>query len=410
MVNFVSYLFYFLPISLITGPFLSDLSISLIGIFFLYISIKYKLWHYYINTFSIIFLTFYLYILILSLFADDIIHSLNYSLFYFRYLLFTLGVIYLIKSNRDFLNKTTFFFTFTYGILVFDGYFQFIFGQNIIGIPYNGYRVSSFFGDDLVMGSYLSRLMPFCFALLILNTKLTNKRISSILIGLVLADILIFLSGERTSFFLLSLATLMILLFTKNYKFIRLISFTISIVAIFLISFTSENVKERMIDRTLSQMALDQNDKHIFSVQHEQFYLSSLDMFRDKPLFGNGPGMYRKLCPEDLSIELCSTHPHNNYIQLLSETGIIGLLPFIIIFLLMIKNFILQGLSLINRNKKTYLSDYNVCLYTALFLSLWPFAPSMSFFNNWINIIYYIPVAFILVQSTIDFEIKNINK
>ena len=193
MVNFVSYLFYFLPITLITGPFLSDLSISLIGLFFLYVSIKQKLWNYYKNVYSIIFIIFYLYILVLSFFSEDIIHSLNYSLFYFRYLLFTLGVIYLIKCNKDFLNKTTFFFTLTYSILVFDGYFQFIFGQNILGIPYNGYRVSSFFGDDLVMGSYLSRLMPFCFALIIINTKLTNKRMTVILIGLVLADILIFL-------------------------------------------------------------------------------------------------------------------------------------------------------------------------------------------------------------------------
>ena len=333
--------------------------------------------------------------------SSDPIHSLNYSIFYFRFFLFTLGIIYLINNNQDFVKHSTFFFTVTLFILLIDGYIQYFFGRNLIGIPYNGYRVSSFFNDELVMGTYLARLMPFCFALIALRNSSSLLSMAVLLIGLVLTDILIFLSGERTAFFLLFLATTIIIIFIDRYKILRLVSFIISIIAIVLISFNAPNVKERMVDRTLSQMAIDQKDSHVFSTQHEGYYDVAINLFSDNPFFGKGPGMFRELCPAIASIDSCSTHPHNNYIQLLAETGIIGTLPLIILFMLVIYIFFKQGISILFNHSNKYLSDARVCLYAALLLSLWPLMPTMSFFNNWINIIYYIPVAFILAEHKV---------
>ena len=56
-------------------------------------------------------------------------------------------------------------FIFTYAILICDGYYQYFNGENILGFKLSGVRVSSFFGDELIMGSYLSRLFPLLFAL-----------------------------------------------------------------------------------------------------------------------------------------------------------------------------------------------------------------------------------------------------
>ncbi len=50
--SITSFLFYLLPAALVTGPFLSDLIITLMGIFFLFFSIKNKQWFYYKNIFS----------------------------------------------------------------------------------------------------------------------------------------------------------------------------------------------------------------------------------------------------------------------------------------------------------------------------------------------------------------------
>ena len=50
--------------------------------------------------------------------------------------------------------------------------------------------------------------------------------------------------------------------------------------------------------------------------------------FQESPVIGIGPDVYRKTCPaltEGLGNIDCHTHPHNYYIQLAGETGLIGL-------------------------------------------------------------------------------------
>ena len=41
-------------------------------------------------------------------------------------------------------------------------------------------------------------------------------------------------------------------------------------------------------------------------------------------------------------------------------------------------------------------SDYQIFLLIALYISLWPLAPTGNFFHNWLNIIYFMPIGFLL--------------
>ena len=45
--------------------------------------------------------------------------------------------------------------------------------------------------------------------------------------------------------------------------------------------------------------------------------------------------------------------------------------------------------------------------YLAIILNLWPFITTGNFFNNWISIIYFMPILFIL--KDFDFNQKSIN-
>ena len=59
-------------------------------------------------------------------------------------------------------------------------------------------------------------------------------------------------------------------------------------------------------------------------------------MFKDNILIGVGPKNFREVCKKreyNFSEKTCSTHPHNTYVQLLSETGIVGFLFIFFIFL-----------------------------------------------------------------------------
>ena len=130
-------------------------------------------------------------------------------------------------------------------------------------------------------------------------------------------------------------------------------------------------------------------------------YITGYRIFLDNKFFGVGPRQFRNTCDQDkynVSEYSCETHPHNTYIELLSEAGIPAFLLvaglFILICYLSIKHFIFK----LMWDKKGIINDFEVCLLSAILISLWPFSPSGSFFNNWMSIVYYFPVGLLLWQ------------
>ena len=75
-----------------------------------------------------------------------------------------------------------------------------IFDQNILGFdrPYANQRLSSFFNDEWILGSYLVRIFPLFLCVYILNPKKNNFLL---FLFVFLYCLLIFLTGERASFF-----------------------------------------------------------------------------------------------------------------------------------------------------------------------------------------------------------------
>ena len=159
LVKFSSTILYFLPAALISGPFISEVILSIVSLIFIFLSIKEKSWKYYKNNFFYIFFAFYLYILLRTLLSEDISVALINSLFYFRFGIFALAVWYLIDNNNDLIKNFFLVFSITLFILIFDAFVQIIFGQNLFGMKmYSGmgWRYSGLFGDEAILGSYLS--------------------------------------------------------------------------------------------------------------------------------------------------------------------------------------------------------------------------------------------------------------
>ena len=99
LIKFPKTLLILLPGFLITGPFLADLSISIIALFFLIYCILKKNFSYFNNfLFKIIFI-FYFWILICSLFSENIIFSLSTSVFYIRFLIFSVAVFFFLEKD-----------------------------------------------------------------------------------------------------------------------------------------------------------------------------------------------------------------------------------------------------------------------------------------------------------------------
>ncbi len=408
--NFQFYLFSFLPLTLITGPFLADFSIVLISAIFLYIIIKEQRYYFLSSWFSKIFFSWYSLLILSSFISTDPFFSLQSSLFYFRFCLFSLAVWQILEDREDNFKLFFYILLFSFIILIFDGYIQFLLGYNIFGSPYlYEQRLSSLFGDEYILGKYLSYLFPLLFALIIKMDYQKNFFIYIFLILLCLTDIIIYLTGERTAFGLLVLSTVSIILFTEKWKLIRLVSFCISIILIIFLTFSNQSAKFRMIDHTLNQTQIiskegkmnDLDKIIVFSDHHQTMYSKAYNIFLQNMLLGSGPKMYRKLCNDPKygnSNELsCSTHPHNYYLQLLAEVGILGVLPVISIFLYT-SYYLIKKLSMRLIKKKIIINDFMACLLICFLVILWPLIPSGNFFNNWLSILIYLPVGFFLFE------------
>ena len=384
---------------LIWGPFVPDLIVSISSLFFLYYLIKNNDFYYLNNKPFIIFLLFCIISSIGSLETENISLSIKSSLSYFRIGVFSCFIWYLIDKDKSILTYFYYALILCFLALGIDGYVQYFTGENLIGLKKSGERISSFFGDELIMGSYLSRLFPLLFALFLVKKK---YKFEIYFIGLlfILVDILIFMSGERSAFFFLNLSTVFIIILIKEFQKFRLVTFVMAIICIFLLSLNSSKLSNRMFKGPAEDMGLIKTSKEptIFTPVHDSHYKTAYNMFKDKPLFGHGAKMFRIKCKDEkyaIGILPCSTHPHNFYIQLLAETGIVGFLFLLSAFIFVIFTALRQFKSIIF-NQKRSLTDYQVCLLAGILVTVWPFSPNGNFFNNWLMIVYSLPVGFYL--------------
>ena len=130
----------------------------------------------------------------------------------------------------------------------------------------------------------------------------------------------------------------------KNIKLLFIFSFILSFIAIILIK---PNIYNRLITQTfyLQVYSLEKNKIYFFSKTHEAHYQTALNIFLDKPILGAGNKSFRLLCSQDKysyniikfdegerkgQSQGCATHPHNFYLQVLSENGLINL--FLLLF------------------------------------------------------------------------------
>ena len=405
----------FLPLSLITGPALSELIINSVSIIFLYNFYRNgDLKLYFKNTIIIIIFTFYLICILSSILSNETLYSFKTSLIYFRFLLFSVACSWIIHGNPLILKKIFYCLIFCFSILIFFALIEHFTGYNIMyGKQLRPDRLSSLFGDELILGSYLSRFFPLVIGFWLIKdffTKETKSYYYSYIL-IVLVPVIVFLSGERTSFFFILIGILgFLFLFELNYKKkLLLVSFVFGIILLFLSA--SDTVKQNTVNRTLNQIKIDSEKIYFFSDEHQALAASAIKIFKDNPIIGSGPKTFRKKCLQEKyiiknkdNIFGCYTHPHNTYLQILAETGIVGFLVVLILFTILFFN--LCNLLIKKYFYKHLLYDnFKLGCLLCFLISLFPIVPSGNFFNNYLNILYYYPLGIYFGYSLIK---KNV--
>ena len=408
------------PIFLITGPFLPDLICTFAAIYFLFFIFKNNQLKLLDNYFFYFFLAIYIYLNLNSLNSFDPSISFKTSLGYIRVIIFIFFISLVIKENFYILKYIYFSIFLAFMFLFIDTLFGFFFRINIFGTAVVvDSRMSSFFGEEMIMGSYISRILP----LMIGISYLLNIKNSLLLNAIILfiSSILIILSGERVAS--LYLIIFILFYFFLNSKYLLTFLFSIIIALSLIISFNPSSIK-RIVLHTINQK---QETNYFLSYRHILHLKTAYDMFVDNKFLGHGLKSFRHLCssekykssvikkiendinnfklenknlliPEYLKEHDngCNTHPHNIYFEFLSEIGLIGFIFFFIIFIYITIQLILNFYKLIIKkihNKFIYAKFF---ILLGMFITMIPMVPSGSYFNNWLLLISYFPMGFYL--------------
>ncbi|MBD1165278.1 O-antigen ligase family protein [Pelagibacterales bacterium SAG-MED10] len=311
------------------------------------------------------------------------------------------------KFSKKYLIILSIFFL----VFMLDIMFQFFFGKNIFGFKpemCNIYsecaRFGGMFKDELISGGYISFIIiPF---FLLINKFFTNKYIKYLPIFLL---VVVILTGERS-------ATLLTLLFCISYYYIilnskknRLIFFTLLIIGVLFTSFLLPAKTLKRYSTDLVKLFIIENEsgkKELNLIENNPWskhYLASIYMFKQKPFLGNGLKSFRINCVEYeknfKDQKVCTTHPHNFYLEVLVDAGLLGFLPFVLFFILLIY---------LNINKLKYSQDRLILIYLIIVIFL-P-RPTGSIFSTYFLNIFIYSVGLLVGIMNMKTNYKNEEK
>ena len=315
-----------------------------------------------------------------------------------------MAFLYCLENDNKFLpifSKTLFF------ILLFvslDTLLQYSFGKDIFGYTSStshGNRLTGPFGDELIVGAYLSKL-AFISGIFFINK---NKKYH-LVIYLMFTLLVVILTNERMSAIMFVFAFFIYFIFSINFNYKKKIIFIVILISTLTSLFLfNKDLKKHFITHTSDQIGLTQNqvvenEQPHYSVWDSQWgahFLTAFEIFKSKPLTGAGIKSFRKVCYEEEygridSAEYksrCSTHPHNIYFELLSETGILIFIPFVLLNLVLTYKLIFLWFS----QKK--LNDLNLLIFCSYVVMFFPIQTTGAFFSTWNGIFYWLIYSFV---------------
>lgn len=392
-----------IPVCLLFSNLLSEIIFLFLVVSAIY-KIKFEIFRNKTNDlilFLLIFISFYL---VFNFFINiDKNPSITRSFFFIRFLFYAYS-LYLILENFDVnINKIFFGWLIISVMISLDIFFQYIFGKNILGYPSilqgDFHRLGGFLNDELKIANLIIHI--FVPVLAYFHKFHSNKfKHQMLLFGYVLLIFIsIFLTGERSNFITLSLFLIIYIILTDlRKKFFYLFLISLPILIIFF-KIYEPNLTKRMTTNLYNiykKNLIYKNENAFFYKNNQYFahYSTALEIAKDYPIFGVGLKNFRNYCNNDNYndkihphfIDLkCSTHPHNFYFEIISETGFLGLIIFLVSFFIIFTKFVLFSI----KKKDNFLFGNSLILIIYFI----PLLPKGSFFTNWNAMIFWLVFA-----------------
>ena len=424
-----------LPITLITGPAIPDITITFTGIFFLLLIFLHKEYKFVIEKkFFLYSVFFWLYLVFISFFAENYYLSFRDAFIFIRILLIPIFIYYWICKETKYIKIIIGVIFISVIFVALDSLYQFSqydpeygFGKDILGFRTTWYgRLTGPFKDELIPGAYLTKFGLLGIIFLFSNIdNITYKNISTI-IYLVILGAAIFASGERMALATFLMGIIFLSIFYRSNRLIFFSSFVIILLTI-LIIFKSHPIYNDFtviestpyhnglkVEKTFTcKNDVKNNCKKIINLQpsfikviknfdqsaYGEIYNLGLKMFKDHKFSGIGLNNFTFLCNNEVRYKnilqnyTCTTHPHNIYLQWLVETGIFGLIIFVFYLAYLFYHIL----------KNNY-NEYSLISIATILVIFWPIMSTGSLLKNWNGIGIFFIIGICLVLSKIKEE------
>ena len=359
--NFFNLLLALMPFSFIAGNMIININTILIILFTIVLFGKnlFKIKYHLLDKIIILFFFFIIFTALINDIFDlnklswrTIFETTLKSFLFLKYLLLFIVLKFLVEKNI--INFKIFFLSCSFASLFVccDIFYQYIFGKDIFG--YVGYEtisgISGFrklggpFGDEMIAGGYIQRFSIFAFFTIPLFYKNVSSKMLKFLVPFLLIIVFLglILSGNRMPLILfIFLITLIVFFHGQTRKYF--LPFILSFSLIFLLVFNlNQKVKNNFGNfygqvSTITKILLDQEIDKEKTSRYLKDFSTSYDTWLINKYIGGGIKSFRYYCHVRPSINKnskigCNMHPHNYYLEILTETGLIGFFLAITIF------------------------------------------------------------------------------
>lgn len=426
----LNFLVLFFPLTFLLGKVIVELFLVLMTTYAFFNIKKFKKYLLQKNFIVILLLFFYIVVFISTINNIDVLSKttdqnlLLKSIANLRFVIYIISILYIL--DNIIFKKNFFIITLiVYIIFLADGYVEFLIGENLLGYSNNSNRIAGIFKDEFIFGSYIQKVFPilFLFHLLIYKFKLNKKNFIFLSFVLILSTVIISLSGDRSALLLFILYLFLNTLIMKGLRKFFLLNFLISGIIISLLFFFQigknlETLNQRYNPSSnynkyhSAQISNNKSYLRYISADHLGHFLVVKEMVKDNFIIGKGYKSFRFMCRGKLGnfypVEkgICSTHPHNYYLQSLSSAGIIGFILLSSIFLFFFHKIYYFLFNIFKNKKKINLifASSTICM----FIYFWPLIPTGNFFSNWISGFNCFAIAmFIFIKSKFNIQVTK---
>lgn len=391
---------WLLPALLLFSRALADTTVVLIGLLFLYYSYQTQSWDWCKRAWFRLALLFWGYLILVNLpFSVSFDESLKYALTFIRWPLFAAALAYWLFACQHRQTQFLLSLVLVTVFIIADTAWQYFYHVDWFGIErFNEVRLTGPFRNP-VPGTLMLRVWFIAlFAIQLWQLEGLPSRFKMLIypLGLLMGLAFMFITGERMALMLFFAGSVVIssALFVhyREHRMTLLMTLLALGGVFYLIILSSPDMMARSVTSiSVKLTAFWQSD-------YGQVFSAAWQAWQQNLWLGSGIHTYQLTC-EQLGLfaesSMQCTHPHNLFLQLGAETGVIGVSLFVVL-LIGIYVTALRGLF----QRQQWLTA--ALSFVILTVSFWPLTGGISVLNNWVGALVWLGIGWVLAVSVIS--------